>query len=256
MEDISWLQIVIILGSGIIAGFVNTMAGGGSFLTLAALDFAGLPILLANGTNRVAVLIQNVAAVLGFRSKGVSDFKLSLQFAIPAALGSLVGAYVVVDWPEAVFKRVLAGAMLLMLGTLMFDSKRWIKEHQVKMTRKRLLIAYPLFFVIGFYGGAIQAGVGFLLIASLVMVAGVDLVRANSHKVFIIAAFTVVAVIIFILRDQINWVLGLVLSVGNATGAWIASRLAVEKGSKLVRIVLAVMLVFLTVRYLGLIPGL
>lgn len=255
MEDISWIQIVIIVGSGIIAGFVNTMAGGGSFLTLAALDFAGLPILLANGTNRVAVLVQNVAAVMGFRSKGVSDVKLSMQFAIPGLLGSLVGAYVVVDWPEVVFKRVLAGAMLLMLGTLVVDSKRWISEHQVKMTRTRRLIAYPLFFVIGFYGGAIQAGVGFLLIASLVMVAGVGLVRANSHKVFIIAAFTIVAVLIFIVRGQINWLLAVVLSAGNATGAWIASRMAVEKGEKLVRIVLGVMLAFLAVRYLGLIPG-
>ena len=253
---VTWLQIIVILASGVVAGFVNTMAGGGSFLTLAALNFAGLPILLANGTNRIAVLIQNIAAVLGFRSKGVSDFKLSLQFAIPATLGSLVGAYVVVDWPEVVFERVLAVAMLLMLVTLLFDSKRWIKEHQVQMTRTRQLISYPLFFAIGFYGGAIQAGVGFMLIASLVMVAGVGLVRANSHKVFIVAAFTVVAVIIFIVRDQVNWVLGVVLSAGNATGAWIASRLAVEKGEKLVRIVLAIMLAYLSLGYLGLIPQL
>ena len=94
------LQIIIILGAGLIAGFMNTMAGGGSFLTLAALEFAGLPSAMANGTNRVAIAVQTIMAVLGFRSKGISNFKLSIQLAIPTLIGAIIGAYTVIDLPS------------------------------------------------------------------------------------------------------------------------------------------------------------
>ena len=255
MRETTWLQIVVILAAGLVAGFVNALAGGGSFLTLVALEFAGLPASMANGTNRVAVLVQNVAAVLGFKSKGLSDFKLSLQLGLPAFLGSIVGAYVVIDLPTAIFHRILAAAMLVMLVTLVLDPKKLLHKRPRRMTPARRWLGYLVFFAVGFYGGAIQAGVGFFLIAALVFFAGLDLVRTNSHKVFIIGLFTLFALLMFVLRGQVHWVLGLVLSAGNAAGAWIASRLAVEKGEKLVKIVLGVMLTVVSLQYLGVLPG-
>jgi uncharacterized membrane protein YfcA len=251
----TFLQIIIILISGLVAGFVNTIAGGGSFLTLAALELAGLPGALANGTNRVAIEIQNIMAVLGFRSKGISNLRLSAALAFPALLGAILGAYIVIDLPEIVFHRVLAVAMLIMLVILIVNPKRWLSGREVKLTPGRAVIGFMVFFAIGFYGGAIQAGVGFLLIAALVLVAGLDLVKTNSHKVFIVGTYTLFALLMFALRGQVNWLLGLILAVSNGAGAWVASRLSVDKGERLVRIVLGVMLVVLTVRYLGLIPG-
>ncbi|MBN1400058.1 MAG: sulfite exporter TauE/SafE family protein [Anaerolineae bacterium] len=253
--QVTLTQIVIILVSGLVAGFVNTIAGGGSFLTLAALELAGLPGALANGTNRVAVEVQNIMAVLGFRSKGISNLRLSLALALPALLGAILGAYIIIDLPELVFHRVLAVAMLMMLAILIVNPKRWLSGREVTLTPGRAVVGFVAFFAIGFYGGAIQAGVGFLLITALVLVAGLDLVKTNSHKVFIIGTYTLFALLMFTLRGQVNWVLGLVLAVGNGTGGWVASRLSVEKGERLVRIVLGVMLVVLTVRYLELIPG-
>jgi len=249
------IQILIILGAGLAAGFVNTMAGGGSFLTLAALELAGLPASMANGTNRVAIEIQTIMAVLGFRSKGVSDFRISLQFAVPALFGAIAGAYVAVDLPESVFHRVMAVAMLVMLAILIVNPKKWLKGRKVELTPQRRVLGYFVFAAVGFYGGAIQAGVGFLLITSLVLVAGLDLVRTNSHKVFIIGLYTLFALIMFAVRGQVNWLLGLILAVGNGIGGWLASRLAVDKGERIVRIVLGVMLVVLSVRYLDIIPG-
>jgi hypothetical protein len=251
----SLIQIIIILFAGLVAGFVNTMAGGGSFLTIAALELTGLPIVMANGTNRVAVQVQTIMAILGFRSKGVSDTKLSIQFAIPALFGAILGAYLVIDLPTTIFRRFMAVAMLMMLLILIINPKRWFKEREVELTPKRKLLGAVAFFVVGIYGGAIQAGVGFLLIASLVLVAGVNLVRANSHKVFIVATYTLFALATFALKGQVNWILGLILAVGNGVGGWLASRLAVEKGENLVRLVLGIMLAVLSVRYLGLIPG-
>jgi len=247
------VQLLVVLAAGLVAGFVNTMAGGGSFLTLIALDFAGLPLAVANGTNRVAILVQNIMAVLGFRSKGVSDWRLSLHFALPALVGAVLGAQFVGTLPEDVFKRVLGVAMLVMLAVLLINPKKWLAGREAEFTGRRRLIAYPVFLVVGFYGGAIQAGVGFLLIAALVLTAGLDLVRTNSHKVFIVGVYTAFAVVIFALRGQIDWLVGGVLAVGNGAGGWLASRLAVKGGERLVRIVLAVLLAVFALRYLGVI---
>lgn len=253
--DATWLQIVLILTSGLVAGFVNALAGGGSFLTLAALEFAGLSAVLANGTNRVAVLVQNIAAVMGFRSKGAFDHRLSMGYALPSVLGAVAGALVVVRLDERIFHRALAAAMLVMLITLVFDTEKWIKEKRAGAGPISAWIVFPVFFFVGFYGGAIQAGVGFFLIAALIAVAGLDLVQTNSMKVFIVGVFTLVALLVFVLQGHVAWLLAAVLSIGNATGAWIASRMAVSRGDRLVKGVLIVMLAVMTVRYLEIIPG-
>ena len=255
MGQINIVHIVAIIAAGLLSGFVNTLAGGGSFINLIALDFIGLPGTLANGTNRVAVQLQNIMAVLGFRSKGVSNFRMSLHFAIPALIGAIIGAYVIIEVPEVVFYRVLAVAMILMLFTIVFDTKKWLKNHQIEFNSRRKFWAYLVFLGVGFYGGAIQAGVGFLIIAVLVLIAGEDLVRTNGHKVFIIGTYTLFVLAMFAWKGQVNWLIGLLLGVSDGTGAWIASRLAVEKGEKLVRIVLGIMLAVMSVRYLGIIPG-
>ena len=247
----TFTQLLAVLAAGLVAGFVNTMAGGGSFLTLIALDYAGLPLAVANGTNRVAILFQTTMAVLGFRSKGVSDFRLSLYFAVPALVGAILGAQFVGTLPEDVFQRVLGVAMLAMLAVILLNPKRWLREHKAEFDGVRRWWAYPVFFAVGLYGGAIQAGVGFLLIAALVLTAGLDLVRTNSHKVFIVGVYTVFAVIVFALRGQVNWLVGAVLAVGNGTGGWLASRLAVRGGERLVRVVLGVLLAVFALRYLG-----
>ena len=254
--DISPLQLVVVLVSGLVAGFINTMAGGGSFLTIVALEFAGIgDITVANGTNRVAVEVGAILSTLGFKSKGISSFRLGLHFAIPASLGSIVGAQIASSMPRDVFKRILAVAMLMMLATLIFDTKGWLAKRKVAMTPKRRVLAYLAFFGVGIYGGAIQAGVGFLLIGTLVLLAGQDLVRTNFLKVFIVLVYTVIALVIFAVNGHVNWLLGCILAVGNGTGGWLTSRLMVDRGEKLVKVVLGVMLAVMAVRYLQIIPG-
>lgn len=254
--DISPIQIAVVLISGLIAGFINTMAGGGSFLTIVALEFAGIgDITIANGTNRVAVEVGAILSTLGFKSKGVSNFRLGLHFAIPATFGSVVGAQIASTMPTDVFKRVLAVAMLMMLATLTVDTKGWLAKRKVTMTPRRRILAYLAFFGVGIYGGAIQAGVGFLLIGALVLLAGQDLVRTNFFKVFIVLIYTVIALVIFAVNGQVNWLLGCILAVGNGAGGWLTSRLMVDKGEGLVKVVLGVMLVVMSVRYLQIIPG-
>ena len=249
------IKIVLILVTGVVAGIINVMAGGGSLLTLPVLIFMGLPSATANGTNRVAIEVQNIIAVLGFRSKGVSNFKLSILFAIPALVGAIVGARIAIDLPDTLFNQILAGIMVMALALILWNPTRRLKQSEITMTPTRRLVAVLVFFFVGIYGGFIQAGVGFLLIAALVLVTGLDLVKTNSHKVFIIAVYTISALATFALEGKVDWVLGLVLAVGNGAGGWIGSRFQVAKGEKWVRIVLVVAVLAMAVRLSGIIPG-
>ena len=90
---------------GVVAGAINTLAGGGSLITLPVLIFLGLPATMANGTNRLAITVQSVLAVAGFKKKGVSDFKSSLLMSLPALAGALVGAQIAVDISDVLSNR-------------------------------------------------------------------------------------------------------------------------------------------------------
>ncbi len=229
---------------GVVAGFLNVLAGGGSLLTLPLLIFFGLPAAVANGTNRVAIFFQNLFAIGGFRRQGVFPVGLALICTPPALIGSYIGANLAIDIDEHLFRRLLA---LIMIGVLVFTlvdpMRRWkIAVEQITPWRTAALIL--TFFGIGIYGGFVQAGVGFLIISGL-LAHGLDLVRINAVKVIVIFAFTVVALGIFMLHGQVDYQLGLALAAGNSLGGWIATHVAVKKGHDWIkRVVSLTVLVF------------
>ncbi len=243
-------HIPLLVAVGTIAGFLNTVAGGGSLLTLPVLIFIGLPSAVANGTNRVALLIQNVSGILGFRRKGVSDFKFSLLIALPALVGSWLGANLAVEMDDALFRKVLAAIMLMVLVLIVTNpAKRWQVSSEGQGPA-RTIIAMIVFFFIGIYCGFIQAGAGYLIIASLTLIKGFDLVRTNAVKLFVVLFVTIVALGVFVLNQNVNWTLGLTLAIGNATGAWIGSHWAVAKGDKWIRRVLVFAVVAFAIKLL------
>jgi uncharacterized membrane protein YfcA len=228
MDPYLW-QIPVLVGVGLIAGFLNILAGGGSLLTLPLLIFLGLPAAVANGTNRVGIFFQSAFAVSGFRKLGVFPLRLALICSIPALLGSFVGANLAVDMDEVLFRRLLAAIMLgVLVFTLIDPMRRWPIELQ-RLSAWRILVLLVSFFIIGIYGGFVQAGVGFLIISGL-LIHGLDLVRINAVKVMVIFSFTLVALGVFIVHQQVDYILGLSLAVGNSLGGWVATHLAVKKG--------------------------
>lgn len=248
------IELVLLFVAGLVAGFVNVMAGGGSLLTMPVMVFMGLPGPVVNGTNRVAVLVQNVTAVAGFFRHGLSDFRLSLTLTLCALPGSLIGAALGTRLEGAWFNRVLGGVMigviLLMLRPVRREPRRVETGCQPTPSLRRLVWAHLLMIAVGFYSGVIQAGVGFIVIAILHRTLGLDLIRVNMHKVFIIGATTLVALLVFASQGQVDWLLGLVLAAGNAAGAWAGTHYAVKKGERLVRWVLNVALVAMAIKLL------
>ncbi|MCZ6900530.1 MAG: sulfite exporter TauE/SafE family protein [Bacteroidetes bacterium] len=239
---------LVIFIVGIAAGFANTVAGGGSLLSLPVLIFMGLPSSVANATNRVAIIMQNIFAVSGFKSKGVSTFPYSLYLGLSALVGAIIGARIAVDISSDLFNQILSIVMLLVVIMTIFNPFKKTQQIEEIMTFNRMALALVVFFFIGIYGGFIQAGVGFLMIAALTSINGFSLVKTNSAKVFVALIYTSAAIIVFIIEDQINWEYGIVLATGNSLGGWIGSRWSVNKGDKWIKRFLVVTVVALAVK--------
>lgn len=244
--DFNILYIVLLLATGMFAGFLNTVACGGSLLTLPVLIFLldlqgiGKVTALANGTNRVAILFQNLSAIFGFRRKGVSNFGYAIVLTIPAVVGAAFGAILATQTSDRVFEPILAIVMVTMLFLTLFNPTEWLHDKiNPGDTHHRIITSVALFFV-GIYGGFIQAGTGLLIIAALRIIDGDDLVITNALKVFIIFFYTIIALGIFVWQGKVDWVLGPTLAIGNATGAWIGSHWAVEKGDRWIKVVLVI----------------
>jgi len=242
------LEIVGLIVIGFIAGSINTIAGGGSLLTLPILIFLGLPSNIANGTNRIAILFQNIFTTAGFKSKGVVTFPFSIYIGLSALIGSLIGAQIAIDIKSETFNRILAIIMVVIVFYMVFKSKNNLIATLEKTSRKHLWISVILFFFVGIYGGFIQAGVGFIILLILSSVNNLSLVKSNAVKVTVVLIYTISSVAIFAYNDVINWRIGLTLAIGNASGGWFASRWSVNKGDELVRKFLIVMVVIMAIK--------
>lgn len=245
-----WYLYPLIILAGFFAGFINTLAGSGSLITLPLLMFLGLPANIANGTNRIAILLQNVVGVSSFSRQKILNFKTSLNLVIPAVIGSVIGAEIAVDINEEIMEKTIGGLLLFMFFFILLRPSRWLREQQSKASVPYWLQVI-IFFLIGMYGGFIQAGVGFFLLSGLVLGAGYDLVRANAVKVLIVLSYTIFALAVFILNDQVNYTYGFILAIGNMLGAFVAAKFAVQWGPKFVRYLLLITVAVASIKLLG-----
>ena len=247
-----WYLYPAVVAAGFGAGFINTLAGSGSLITLPLLIFIGLPANVANGTNRVGVLLQNVVAGASFRRSGVLDLRGALILSVTAILGSVIGAQIAVNLDEELMRRSIGAVMMLMLFVIVLRPQRWLEGERLVLEGLPNWKQGLVMFLIGIYGGFIQAGVGIFLLAALVLSLGYDLVRANAVKIIIVLVFTLFALLVFAGNSQVDWGLGLLLAAGNMLGAWWAARLAVQKGAPWVRQLLILIVAFSAAYLLGL----
>lgn len=231
----AWYLYPAIVAAGFIAGFINTLAGSGSLVTLPVLIFLGLPATVANGTNRVGILLQNIVGLGGFHRHDMLDVKGTMILGLPAIAGSLVGAQIAVNLNETMMRRSIGLLMVVMLVVILIRPNRWLKGERTHLDSWPGWGRMLLFFAIGIYGGFIQAGVGIFLLAGLVLGIGYDLVRANAIKVGIVLLFTISALAVFLINGQVDLFIGLILAIGNMLGAWVATQTAAQKGAAWVR---------------------
>jgi uncharacterized membrane protein YfcA len=235
-----WYMYLAVIAAGLFAGFVNTLAGSGSLITLPLLMFLGLPANIANGTNRIGVLVQSAISSWSFRQQKLFSVRETVWMAVPAVAGSVAGSLIAIRINERIMELLIAGLLIFMFFVILYKPEKWLREKAVNIsTRRRWMVSAVLFFI-GIYGGFIQAGVGIFLLSTLVLGAGLGLTKANAHKVLIVTALTAVALVIFVVSGQVRFMYGIILAIGQGAGGWIASRVAVSWGPKVVRIILLV----------------
>ncbi len=244
-----WIYPLLVL-AGFMAGFVNTLAGAGSVVSLAVLNLAGLPLGVANGTNRVAILLQTALAVGRFKKQGKLEVRPHLGIILPAVVGGILGALIAGQVNAEMLRISIGVAMLVILALLFLKPKRWLEGNPEAGKKRAGPVRMLTFFLVGIYGGYIQIGVGVFLLTSLVMVAGFDLVRGNAVKLLIVLCYTVPALAVFVMNDLVRWDLGLTLAAGNMLGAWTATHEAAKHGAKFIRWLLIVVVIISAVRYL------
>ncbi len=236
------VELLILIGGGIAAGCINTLAGGGSFITVPLLTLLGLPPTDANGTSRVGVCAQSLAAVAGFRQEGIPGIGEALRLLPVTLTGSWIGAYVASSVSDALFSRAFGAIMLLALPVIVRNPRPRAPGRRTSFGRA---LEQALYFLVGIYGGAVQAGIGVPLLLALSGIGGLDLVRANSVKVVLTGALTLVALAQFVWAGEVWWKQGLTLAAGMGIGGYLASRFGARVGPGLIRPLLVVVVVSL-----------
>lgn len=251
--EITLIDALVLIAAGFLVGIINTLAGGGTVISFSVLMLMGLPAPIANGTNRIAIALQTFTATASFRKQKVLDLKRGTYLSIPTMVGSVVGAWVAIDLNEAMFEKALAVVMLFMLVFMFYQPEKWLTG-QPELKKKGVnFLQIILFFLIGVYGGFVHVGVGYFLLAALVVNAGYNLVEANAVKVLNVLLYTLMALAVFIFEDQINYSYGFTMAIGNVAGALVASRISVKRGAGFVRWVVVFIILITSVHLFGIV---
>ena len=239
---------LILVVIGILVGFINTLAGGGSSVLYPILIFMGMPIHTAIGTSRVGFLSQGIFSVSGFKSKGIFIFPFNLYVAIAAMLGGLIGAWISLRVSAVNLTKMLAFIMLLIAIIILVESKIKKSRLLARIKGKWLLISLITYFIIGIYGGFIQAGMGFMIIVAGTLVNRFSLTQSNSIKALIVLVLTVPTLIMFATKGKVNWEAGFAIAIGTAIGSWLTSRWSVNVNEKYIRYIVSSIIIALAIK--------
>ncbi|MBN1500137.1 MAG: sulfite exporter TauE/SafE family protein [Spirochaetes bacterium] len=231
--------------SGMTASFVNILAGGGSLLVLGFMMLCGIEPSVANATNRIGVLIACTSGAAAYKSEKFTDLKQSFKLSFWALPGAVAGAFFSVSIGNELFEKLIALVMIFILATMFVPQKK----QQEKSAEWGGIFLYPAMIAVGFYGGFIQVGVGFLIAAALRHFGNMSLMKMNMHKLFVVLIFTVPVIIVFLFSGKINWIYAAVLSCGNALGSWLTVKLALKKGEIVVKTGMVIAIVLMVIRF-------
>jgi uncharacterized membrane protein YfcA len=243
----------VLIVSGMVVGFVNTLAGGGTLISMSLFMMLGLPPAVANGTNRIAVILQNMVSVYNFYRGKILDVRKAAYYTIPVIFGALLGSNLSIIVNDRIFIVIFVMIMIIMLLLMFIKPDKCLVGNPDKINKPISLLQIVIYFLIGIYAGFIHVGMGYFLLAVLVLMGGYDLLHANALKSFIVLFYAPFSLISFIYHGMINYEYGLTHAVGNMIGAYVASKWAVNWGTGFIRWVVAIFCVISSLHVLGII---
>lgn len=232
---LEWWQIPLLFVIGVLASFLNSLSGGGSTISLPFLIYLGIPPTLANGTNRVAILAGNLGSVWSLRKGGFLERGVIRQLALPVIVGSGLGAMLAVHMTDFVFRIVLACALVFVVVASNIKTNKGVGGETLIPKPKAGWGTWLAFFFVGFYGGLVQVGVGFILIFALTRFTGFDLLRVNALKSMIAVLFILVSTLIFIKSGLVAWPAAIAQACGGILGGYIGGRFQIKRGESIIK---------------------
>ena len=239
---------ILLVVVGFFAGIINTLAGGGSLFTLPVLIFLGLPPAIANGTNRIAIVDQSLGGTFGYRSKGIHTFPFPIYLGISASIGAVIGAQIALKVDGALFNRILAVIMLIVGFLILIRRKSLAMNLPERLKGKYLFYSILGFFLIGIYGGFINAGIGIVIMLFLNRLNRLSLLKTNATKVFVVMIYSAVSLALFAYNDAVNWKLGSLMALGTLFGALWASRWSVKKEDRVIRVAMLITIFIMAIK--------
>ena len=230
--------------SGLFVGFINTLSAGGTTISIALYLALGLPPSEANATNRIGVILQSSLPAAMCAKKGLLKNTGTTHLAIFTMLGALAGSLLSLVLPQHIFSYAMGVSLLTMIFFIFSSPKSFENDNEKKIFKDSKPLKYTIFFLIGIYGGFVQVGTGFFLMAAGSMLLGYNIIKTNAMKSTIMAAYTVVAIIVFMQSGNINWQYGMLHSIGTLTGSYIATHLAFKKGAGFIRWIIIAVIIF------------
>lgn len=223
-----WWIIIVGFFGGLVAGGMNTLAGFGSIITLSILmELMGLPANVANGTNRFNIVFAGITSTLTFYQNGKLDIEKGKWYLIATCIGAVIGVYFALIVSNEQFKIIFKYLIVIIFFVLLLNPKRLLREFTENYDLP-LYILFPVFLLIGIYGGFIQMGMGVVFIISIVLLGRYNLVEGNALKSFIVLAYSVLALLIFWWNGLVDMNAAIAITVGQMIGGWLTAKFASE----------------------------
>jgi len=222
-ETRSLIAWAIAVFGGFLAGVINTLAGNGSAITLSIFtEVLGLPPNMANGTNRVGILAQSITSSLAFHKHGQLKKDKILKVIWPFIPGAFLGVWVATHISNDDFRTVFGYLLIALLFVILIKPKRWLQADILEI-KAPFWLRVIIFFCLGFYGGFIQMGMGIFFLACLVLIMKFNITESNAIKIFVVGVYTTFVLFIFHWQGLVDWKLGALVAIGQATGGYLTA---------------------------------
>lgn len=249
MHDLPAHLFAFLFFAAVLAGFIDSIAGGGGLITVPAMLIAGLPPLETLGTNKLQALFGSGSATLAYAKRGLVDLRTQTGMALLAILGGGGGAALATIVPGSVLKGLMP---FLLIGiALYFGLKKAISDEDRHRRLGALAFTLTIVPAIAFYDGVFGPGTGSFFMLSFVALAGYGVLKATAHTKLLNFGSNIGAFAVFLASGAVLWKVGLAMGVGQFVGAQIGSRLAMKNGARLIKPLLVIACIALAIRLMA-----